>query len=116
MRRILQYVSDIHVDNLPIDRIPILKAVAQDLLICGDIGDPRHKNFSTFLKNIQPDYNRIFVVPGNHEYNTSSCFSSKNAIQMRPYLYEALDKYNINLLDCSHYELDKDIIIGGCTL
>ena len=112
----LQYVSDLHVDYLPIGKLPKLTAVASDLLICGDIGDPRHKNFSYFLKNIKSDFNRIFFVPGNHEYDTNSCFDSKKTQQMRPYLYEQLDKNHINLLDCTNFEIDKDIILGGCTL
>lgn len=114
MRRALQYISDLHVDYL--NKVPKLRPIAADLLICGDIGDPRHKNFSTFLKNIQGDFSRIFLIPGNHEYDTSSCYSNKKVIELRPYLYEALDKHHINLLDCTHFELDKDVIIGGCTL
>lgn len=116
MKRILQYVSDLHVDYLPAYKIPKLKACAPNLLICGDVGHPRHQNFSTFFKNIKSDFDKIYFVPGNHEYDTSSCFCSKKAVEMRPFMYEVLDKYNINLLDCCHYKLDKDTIIAGCTL
>jgi hypothetical protein len=116
MKRVLQYVSDIHVDYLHHSKLPRLKALSPHLLICGDIGNPKHPNFSTFLKNIKSDFDKIYFVPGNHEYDTSSCFSSTKAVEFKSFLYENLDKYNINLLDCSHYEIDKDTVIGGCTL
>ena len=116
MKRTLQYVSDLHVDRFSIGILPKLNIQSNNILICGDLGSPKHQNFSLFCNYLKNEFDKVFFVPGNHEYDTSSCFCPKKVQEYKPYLLEILDKYNINNLDCRHYNLDKNTIIGGCTL
>jgi predicted phosphodiesterase len=77
---IFQYVSDLHLEyycenmnkirRLFID--PMIKRKvevgASFLLLAGDVGRPTSQSYSTFLKELAPHYDRIFVTTGNHEY------------------------------------------------
>ncbi len=116
MKRMLQYVSDLHVDRMAVGSIPRLNILSNNILICGDIGSPKHQNFSLFCSYLKNEYEKVFFVPGNHEYDTSSCYCPNKVEEYKPYLLEILDKYNINNLDCKYFNLDSDTIIAGCTL
>jgi len=112
----LQYLSDLHIDRLPIGKFNKILPKSPDILLCGDIGNPKHKNYELFLEYLKYNFNRVFIVPGNHEYNTSSCFSQKQYNIHKPILDELFYKYNIYNLDCEHYNLNNNTIIAGATL
>lgn len=114
--RSLQYLSDLHIDRFPIGKFFSIKAQSPNILICGDIGNPKHKNYSLFLEYLKYNFDKTYIVPGNHEYNTSSCFSQKQYDIHKPYLDELYYKYGINRLDCNYYNLSNDTIIAGSTL
>lgn len=117
MRRVLQYVSDLHVDSYPMGKHPLfLNKVSDTLLICGDIGSPKHPNYALFCKYLSNEFNKIFVVPGNHEYDLSSCYCPTKVKESKQILKDILADHKIGLLDNSHYEIDKDVFIYGATL
>ena len=116
MRNCLQYISDLHLDRNLKGKVRKIRAECPNLLICGDVGSPLHYNFQLFFSNIKKEFDNVFFVPGNHEYNTSSAYVQNNYIKHKPYLLEIINKYNIKLLDCQSYNLSKNVIIAGATL
>lgn len=66
----LQYFSDLHLEFFDINALPIIKATAPILCLCGDIGYPDSKIYSKFLIELHnnPEFEKIFIIAGNHEY------------------------------------------------
>lgn len=63
----LGYISDIHLEYRA--KIPIIRQNNLNYLaLIGDIGNPFQKNYSEFLKNISGEFDKIFLISGNHEY------------------------------------------------
>ncbi len=116
MRNCLQYISDLHLDRNLKGKFKKIRALCPNLLICGDVGSPHHHNFNLFFSNIKSEFDNVFFVPGNHEYNTSSAYLHNNYVKYKPYMLEIINKHNIRLLDRTSYELSNDVIIAGATL
>jgi predicted phosphodiesterase len=38
------------------------------LMLAGDIGKPGSSSYATFLREVAPYYDKVFVITGNHEY------------------------------------------------
>ena len=67
----LQYGSDFHLkDNKTVAFEDLLKPVALDLALCGDIGDPFSTIYGDFIQWCAKRWQRVFVIAGNHEYFT----------------------------------------------
>lgn len=75
--KILRYVSDLHLEMRQTINHPKLlplwkfKKDLNDryfLALCGDIGNPSNPNLREFLANVSVVYEKIFYIPGNHEY------------------------------------------------
>lgn len=67
----LQFASDLHLDpsgGSVFDSL--LKPVAKDLALCGDIGDPWSAVYMDFLAWCSVRWERVFLLAGNHEYFT----------------------------------------------
>jgi len=64
----LQYISDIHLEKSIVPFSVLLKPVALDLALCGDIGDPYSQVYEDFLRWCSRQWKRVFVLSGNHEY------------------------------------------------
>lgn len=65
----IQYVSDIHLDFY--DKVPfplLVKPNARYLALAGDIGHPSHPNYKAFFQYASLHWDKVFYVPGNHEY------------------------------------------------
>jgi hypothetical protein len=64
----LQFASDLHLDggSSPFDLL--LKPVAADLALCGDIGDPWSPIYREFIEWCSARWARVFLIAGNHEY------------------------------------------------
>jgi predicted phosphodiesterase len=65
---LVQFVSDIHLELGPrqLPRVP----GARVLVIAGDLGKPFDPTYETFLRSLS-DYERVFLVAGNHEFWSS---------------------------------------------
>lgn len=69
----LRYVSDIHlefmnptqVENVLHQFAPISDEV---LILAGDIGNPCHQHYKTFLDHVNRKFRKTFLLAGNHEY------------------------------------------------
>lgn len=61
-----QYVSDIHLEFL--QTIPKIEAVADILLLAGDIGDPKKPLYKEFLLDVGNKFKFVILISGNHEY------------------------------------------------
>lgn len=62
----IQYISDLHLEFLTL--IPKIPKVANILCLAGDIGYPYTKKYKEFLKYVNSQYDKIFLISGNHEY------------------------------------------------
>ena len=71
----IQYTSDLHLDG-SVAFETLLKPVANDLALCGDIGDPFSEIYERFLRWCSRSWSRIFLISGNHEY-----FNSKGTMK-----------------------------------
>lgn len=62
----LQYISDIHLEHKSTyPRIPI---VSKYMALLGDIGNPFADNYKEFVRYVSENTDRVFLVPGNHEF------------------------------------------------
>jgi len=109
-----QYISDIHLNR---NGYPRLKEVAANLIIAGDLDDGWSDKTTNWLRQLSPNYNKIFVVLGNHEYYDS-------VINKSQYICEILDRTsniaNLTILDDHYYntyfDQENNIILYGTTL
>lgn len=124
---ILRYVSDLHLELRPSVHHPKLvnlweiKKQPGDkyyLALLGDIGNPYQKNLIDFLSLISPKYDRIFYIPGNHEYynlgknGASPLLKTKKEFEKK--LEEICNQFNnISVLNNQVYQLDGIKIIGS---
>ena len=91
MTTYLRYVSDLHLEfiknfkNLKqLQYLWNLNKNPEDkyyLALVGDIGNPTKPNLEEFLSLLSPQYEKIYYVPGNHEYyNLGSEERTKDSI------------------------------------
>lgn len=70
----IQYCSDLHLEFYDknnkgrIHMLEFIKPSAPFLALCGDIGNPSRPAYKSFLKQCSEAFERVFVIPGNHEY------------------------------------------------
>jgi len=62
----LQYISDIHLEYRT--KIPHIPKCGDYLALLGDIGNPFKENYSELIKQKSNEYEKVFVLAGNHEY------------------------------------------------
>lgn len=100
----LQYISDIHLElRTDFPRIPI---ASNNLALLGDIGHPDKKNYEEFLKYVSSNYDRVFLIAGNHEYWNSGPNTNK-------IIQEITSKFNnIEFLHNSQTHLNQYLILG----
>src|SRR5450631_788020 len=100
----LQYISDLHLDVH--NKIPKITPVAKYLAVCGDIGIPNHPLFKEFFKQQSNEFEKVFFVPDNHEFNLGPMFKKTNVIGWEPVIKEVCDEFpNVHYLNCSTYQL-----------
>jgi len=110
-----QIASDLHHDSNGFIKINIKAA---NLLIAGDFTNSWNKTSHNYIKNLASDFDRIIMVPGNHEYyNPLGMDYSLNRMRETESLIE-----NFILLDNESYTIDSldrslpDVNIFGTTL
>jgi len=111
-----QISSDIHlefyknVDNIHKYFTKIIEVNAQYLILAGDIGNPKEDIYWTFMNWCSENFEKIFVITGNHEYYNN------DIEEVDGFLYKEFEKYeNIFFLQCDKIENENTIILG-CTL
>jgi len=113
----IQYISDIHV-NYRNYRPLKFNNCEKYLIVCGDVGDPNHKNWNDFIKYTSDSFHKVFFIAGNHDYHCDCRFDHNKYNYWNNKLIENCSKYkNVHYLDCNSYYLkDEQIKIIGCTL
>ena len=62
----LQYISDIHLERRT--EFPKIPIVSSNVALLGDIGNPFTDIYEDFFRYVSDKCDRVFFVPGNHEY------------------------------------------------
>jgi predicted phosphohydrolase len=69
MRIRFQILSDIHLEKKKYNNNILIHPIkANNLILAGDIGNPLLKNYKEYLKFCSDQYQRVFIISGNHEY------------------------------------------------
>lgn len=103
----LQYISDIHLEYR--DKLPKFKKVGNCIALLGDIGDPFKSNYSEFIKYTSNEWDKTFILSGNHEYWQQKY--DINDVDLK--ITEITTKFNnVFYLNNSYYDLENYRILG----
>lgn len=122
----IQYVSDLHLEFYEKAVFPqLVTPNARYLALAGDIGQPGSRVFHSFLDYVSKNWERVFYVPGNHEYYTKP-YQKWKYERPTPFherhveLRSAVEHHtNIHLLDSaspSYFCSEENVAIVGSTL
>ena len=111
IKGLIQYTSDLHLEKgfrrIIIPRKPYL-------VLAGDIGYPNQETYKNFLLNLSWNFDKVFVIAGNHEYD-----QNKNILEVNNKIENICNMRNnlIFLQQKTHIICEKNNIkIAGCTL
>ena len=104
-----QLVSDLHIEFSK--EPPILERRADNLILAGDVGYPNQESFVKFMTDVSERFDRVFYVPGNHEYY---CALTKTEVD--DLLLQQSRDIGFVLLNNSTYNFDNELTIIGTTL
>ena len=107
----LQFMSDLHTEML--GTVPDIKAHADYLALCGDIGNVFDEEdlYECLIRQVSGKFRHVFVVLGNHEYygHVMDDVHAKCVVLGERYP-------NVHFLDKSSYTIPGTVRILGCTL
>ena len=113
-----QIISDLHLEyyyELP-DINKIFEIAAPNLILTGDICYFKHPNFLKFFVEVSKNYDKIFYIPGNHEYYAYYEIPDISYSEIDFLIKEKLKHFkNVYFLQKNYIEIG-DIIIGGTTM
>lgn len=104
----LQYISDIHLEYKK--SFPVIPKVGNHLALLGDIGNPFKPNYTEFIKYTSKNWNKVFLLSGNHEYwqEKYDIHDVDNKIR------DITTKFNnVIFLNNQKYSLDNYTILGS---
>lgn len=127
MRKMFQFSSDLHLERgFKRDIFP----KSPNLILGGDIGYVSQDSYKEFLLSMSPYFQRVFVLSGNHEYDTYNpkdfplvdekieniCSMRNNLFYLQKKSFRLSEEENIHLIGCtlwsglpkSKLELHKD--------
>lgn len=110
-----QYVSDLHVDVAKNKNLKIIPN-SNVLIVAGDIGNPFHDGFKTFLQSMSKQFEKVIFVAGNHDFDSGSIFDKNKYDMCKPQIYEICNELdNVIFLD-NDVHIHKGIVFAGTTL
>lgn len=115
----IQLVSDLHIEfyNDPKLRDFVKKTDANILIIAGDLGIPCEQSYQNFLKECAEEYEKVFIITGNHEYYQTGNTKLLSMDDVNEEIKNICKKFNnVYFLNNDHYELDENYVILGTTL
>lgn len=123
----IQYVSDLHLECYEKAVFPqLVTPNARYLALAGNIGQPGSRVFHSFLSYVSGHWDRVFYVPGNHEYYAKQSAPKWKHHPPTPFherhqqLLESVSTYkNIHFLDDntpSYFCEEENVAIVGSTL
>jgi predicted phosphodiesterase len=98
--------------------LPKIKVMAEVLCLAGDIGYPHSGIYREFLKKMNTDFKKVFIITGNHEYYSSDKYGSHSIDETNKMIESLIIIHkltNITFLNNS-YELYNDVLFAGTTL
>ena len=108
---IIQVFSDIHIEYW--NKLPEIPIKSKYLFLAGDICRLHHSLFYKFFDYCSANWEKIFYVPGNHEFYDSK--KNYNELSFE-YRYKLSTKYkNVFYLDNEFIALDENINVYGAT-
>lgn len=116
-----QYFSDVHLEfyNENLNKISRLFDVhntqAEFLLLAGDIGQPTKKSYAYLLGRLSPYFEKVFIIPGNHEYYNSEMSMTSIENHCRQ-ICSTLPHQNVTLLQNEYSTLFPNLSVYGTTL
>lgn len=107
---LIQYASDLHLEK----GFPrIIRAQKPFLILLGDIGYIHTQIYKDFLYNVSNDFEKVFVLSGNHEYDKyknigivedkirNICSKRNNLFYLQKETHEICNVENIHLIGCT---------------
>ena len=110
---LVKYVSDLHLEK------GFKRIIVPDkplLILAGDIGYPEQESYKNFLLSTSDDFDKVFVVSGNHEYDNKHVDEFKNVDEKIENICNM--RNNLFFLQKKSYSIcnEHKINITGCTL
>ena len=114
---IIRYFSDLHLEFIKPNKIEnFIKKIPPGMdeicVLAGDIGNPYHANYDIFMHFISKNFQKTFIIPGNHEYYNKSKTISETNDFMKDYFQQF---NNISFLN-NTYEFYETYCFIGTTL
>jgi predicted phosphodiesterase len=113
----LRYVSDLHLELINPSLInkfieQIVPNENEVVVLAGDIGNPYSQNYDIFIKYINKNFKKTFIITGNHEYYNNN----KTIEETNNFLKDYFKQYsNISFLN-NTFEYYEDYCFIGTTL
>jgi predicted phosphohydrolase len=113
----IRYLSDLHLEFIKPNKIEkfiknIPNGIDEICVLAGDIGNPYTNNYDIFMKFINNNFKKTFVITGNHEYYNKI----KSIEDTNNYLTEYFKQFeNISFLN-NQYEYYNNYCFIGTTL
>lgn len=105
----LQIYSDIHIERM--NNIPDIPVIAKYLFLAGDICQLNHPLFYNFFDYCSSKWEKVFYVPGNHEFY--SVRKNYNELNFE-YDLKLRERYNnVYYLNDTFVKLNEDIDVYG---
>ena len=103
----LQIISDLHSEFMK--KLPIIKPVAETLVLAGDIGKIGHPLWKPMIDYFSNNWKHVIYVPGNHEY-----YLNCNIGMCKRIYREFFENYpNVTWLDNDFIETTNAFFIGS---
>lgn len=111
----IRYFSDLHLEFIKTNKLhSILRRIKSSsdeiCVLAGDIGNPYTEIYDIFMKFINSNFKKSFVIAGNHEYYCNNITGTNNFLEK---YFSTFD--NISFLN-NKYETYKDMCFIGTTL
>jgi Icc-related predicted phosphoesterase len=114
LKNSIQYVSDLHIEKGFKRYVTPQKPF---LILAGDIGYPSYVEYKNFLINTSYNFDKVFVISGNHEYDLCNvnrlyevddeieniCMLRNNIFYMQKKKYVLCEKEKIVLAGCTFW-------------
>jgi len=97
---------------------PKIKVMADVLCLAGDIGYPYSGIYREFLKQMNSDFKKVFIIAGNHEYYNSDKYDTHTMEDIHQDIQGVINDNtltNITFLNNSWEEYDN-VLFAGTTL
>lgn len=90
------------------------------MAVCGDVGHARSPQFAEFMRQVSDTFEKVFFVPGNHEFGLGTTYNRKAVTKLEPVLRHLCRRLgNVDYLDRETAIIrtpGEDITVAGSIL